>query len=78
MKHLRNLPTVVIVCVFCLAIIATRACAHTEPEAAGLAFQFVTPLLLAVSAAVHFIENRSELASARSRVAERISDVHGF
>ncbi len=78
MKHLRNVPTAVLVCAFCLIIIPTRACAYIEAKAAGLAFQRVTPLLLAVSVAIHFSGNRSELASACSHGAGRMLDVHGF
>ena len=51
MKHHRNLPTAVVVCALCFVFITTPAYAYIDPNAAGLASQILTPLLLEIGRA---------------------------
>ncbi len=62
-KHHRKVPSTVVVCALGSLLITTRAYEYIDPNAAGLASQILTPLLL-TAAASHCLENRSELLSA--------------
>jgi hypothetical protein len=77
MKDLRIVASGVVACAFCISISST-AYPYTDADAAGLASHIRTPQVLSVSVAVHSLQNRSELHSARSHGAGRMSDVDGF
>jgi hypothetical protein len=70
MKHNRNLPIAVVLCVLCLLLIATPAYAYIDPNAAGLASQILTPLVLAAAAAATFL--RKQIGAAFGALARRL------
>jgi hypothetical protein len=69
MKHHRNVSPAVMVCALCLLLITTPAYAYVDPNAAGLASQILTPLLLAVAAGVTFL--RKQMGAAFGALAQR-------
>jgi hypothetical protein len=76
MKHHRKVPTAVVMCAFCLVIITTPAYAYIDPNAAGLASQILTPLLLAAGVAVTFFKKQIGAAfGALTRRLRRRTDV---
>ncbi len=71
MKHHRKVPTAMWVCAFfCLLIITTPAYAYIDPNAAGLASQILTPLVLAAAAAVTFL--RKQIGAAFGALTRRL------
>lgn len=70
MKPHRKVPIAVVLCVLCLVFIATPAYAYIDPNAAGLASQILTPLLLAASVAVTFL--RKQIGAAFSALTRRV------
>ena len=70
MKHRRNVPTAVVMCALCLLFITTPAYAYIDPNAAGLASQILTPLVLAAAAAVTFL--RKQIGAAFGALTRRL------
>ena len=70
MKHHRNAPISVVVCALCLVLIATPAYAYIDPNAAGLASQILTPLLMVVAACVTFL--RKQIGAAFGALTRRV------
>jgi len=70
MKHHRSVPIAVVVCAFGLLIFTTPAYAYIDPNAAGLASQILTPLLLAASVAVTFL--RKQIGAAFGALTRRL------
>ena len=70
MKYYRDIPTALVVCTLCLVFITTPAYAYIDPNAAGLASQILTPLLLAVAAAVTFL--RKQIGAAFGALTRRL------
>lgn len=67
MKHHR---TAVVMGVLCLLFITTPAYAYIDPNAAGLASQILTPLVLAAAAAVTFL--RKQIGAAFGALTRRL------
>jgi len=75
MKHHKNFPTAVVVCVLCLVCITTPAYAYIDPNAAGLVSQILTPLLVAAAAGLTFFRKRvAEVFAGVSRRLRRRAD----
>jgi hypothetical protein len=70
MKHHRNVPTAVALCALYLVFITTPAYAYVDPNAAGLASQFLTALLIAASASVTFL--RKQIGAAFGALMRRL------
>ena len=70
MKHHRNVPTAFVLCAVCFVFITTPAYAYVDPNAAGLASQILTPLLLAVSVGVTFL--RKQIGAAFGVLTRRV------
>ena len=70
MKHHRNVPIAVVLCAFCLIIITTPAYAYIDPNAAGLASQILTPLVLTASVALTFL--RKQIGAAFGALTRRL------
>lgn len=75
MKHHRKIPVVLLVCFLCILVVATPAYAYIDPNAAGLASQILTPLLVAAAAGLTFFRKRvAEVFSGLSRRLRRRAD----
>ncbi len=70
MKHHRKIPIAVVVCACCLVFITTPAYAYIDPNAAGLASQIMTPLLIAAAVAVTFL--RKQIGAAFGALSRRL------
>lgn len=70
MKHRRNVPIPFMVWVLCLISIATPAYGYIDPNAAGLASQILTPLLVVAAAGVAFL--RKQIGPAFGALAPRL------
>ena len=70
MKYRRNVPIPFVVCVLCLISIATPAYGYIDPNAAGLASQILTPLLMIAAACVAFL--RKQIAAAFGALTRRV------
>jgi hypothetical protein len=70
MKHHRKVPIAVVVCAFCLVIITTPAYAYIDPNAAGVASQILTPLLMVAAACVTFL--RKQIGAAFGAFTRRL------
>ena len=71
MKYHRNVPTAFVVCALCLVFITTPSYAYVDPNAAGLASQILTPLLIAAAAGVTFL--RKQIGAALGALTRRLS-----
>jgi hypothetical protein len=70
MKFYRDIPTASVVCTLCLVFITTPAYAYIDPNAAGLASQILTPLLLAAAGGVTFL--RKQMGAAFGALTRRL------
>ena len=70
MKDYRKDATAFVVCCLCVVFIAIPAYRYIDPNAAGLASQVLTPLLLALGAGFTFF--RKQLKSAIARLSRRL------
>jgi hypothetical protein len=76
MRHHRNIPTAVVVCALVLVFITTPAYAYIDPNAAGLASQILTPLLMIAATCITFLRKRIGAAfGALTRRVRRRADV---
>lgn len=64
MKYSWNVPTAVVLCFLCFILIAIPAYGYIDPNAAGLASQILTPLLVAAAAVFAFFRKQMRAAFA--------------
>lgn len=69
MKSRRNVPVAIGVGCLCVVFVAVPAYAYIDPNAAGLASQIITPLLVAAAAAFTFF--RKQVGAAFSSLTRR-------
>lgn len=70
MRSHHKVPIAVVVCALCLVFVATPAYAYVDPNAAGLASQYLTALLIFASAAVTFL--RKQIGAAFGALSRRL------
>lgn len=70
MKYHRNIPTALVVCALCFLFITTPAYAYIDPNAAGLASQFLTAFLIAATAGLTFL--RKQIGAAFGALTRRL------
>ena len=76
MKSLRAIASCVFACGVCVLLLERPAHAYIDPNAAGLLSQIITPLLVAVAAAVTFFRRQiANLFEAMTRRFRRRADV---
>ena len=76
MKRHQSAVLAAIVCCLCVILVATPAYAYIDPNAAGLASQIITPLLVAAAAGLTFFRKRlGQVFSSLSRRFRRRADV---
>ena len=70
MKCSRNVPTAVVLCSLCFALVAIPAYGYVDPNATGMASQIVTPLLVIAIACVTFL--RKQVGAAFAGLSRRL------
>ena len=66
----RNSVTLAVLFFVCFVILATPAYAYVDPNAAGLASQILTPLLIAITAGATFL--RKQIGAAFGALTRRL------